>query len=79
MPTQYDQARTAVLRLLDFPEDWVALSSLQRVLGMAQNDPPHGESDGSINESRWNILMKFANYSSSMQESLQEVRKAGIV
>ena len=37
------------LRLLSVDD----LNSLQEILARAQNEPPHGHADGSINEEAW--------------------------
>jgi len=55
--TQRNQAEYLISRI-DFPDDQ-KLKSLERILGEAQNGPPHGEADGSINEQAYGALRDY--------------------
>ena len=67
MTTQLQRAAAARRKLHDlFPQIAKAKEELQLVLDEAQNDPPLGKRDGTIDETKWKQL-------SSVVESAQEL------
>lgn len=54
--TQLERAKQAVGRLTKNLEDDEAMADLEEVLGEAQNSPPQGAADGSIEPEVWNAL-----------------------
>lgn len=60
---QLEQAKSMVNMLLRVPiqdrDFLLGIRTLQRILDMAQNRPPQGKADGSINEDKWNKLSVF--------------------
>lgn len=71
MTTQLERATAARKKLQDlFPQIAEAKEELQHVLNEAQNVPPLGGADGSIDEIRWKQLTSVANYANRLLVSL---------
>jgi hypothetical protein len=51
--TQLDRINVAIARLPRFDKFW--LEKLSEVLEEAQNRPPHGKADGSVNAEAWGL------------------------
>lgn len=62
-PTDLEQAEAAVDMILRTPlrhRDFIiGIRALQNILDKAQNGPPQGTADGSIDEKTWNMLSRF--------------------
>lgn len=62
-PTQSEQAKAAVNLLLRVPvqdpDFLIGIETLQHIIDTAQNQPPQGAADGSINEYAWIKLSSF--------------------
>jgi hypothetical protein len=50
-------------------------ADLESVLDRSQNSPPHGESDGSINERRWNMLRQLHWSCQSIIKDIQAAKE----
>ncbi len=64
---QRERARVALGRLYSNAVDSAALAALRDVLDDAQNGPPDGEADGSIDEVMWTGLSRMADAFAEVQ------------
>jgi uncharacterized protein YicC (UPF0701 family) len=55
------------------------LLRVQLVLSVAQNEPPHGQSDGSIPESIWTAARKLIDALGVVREAEGELRRRLVV
>lgn len=76
--TQRDRARLAYARLLVAPLDKEAVDELRRALGEAQNPPPEGVADGSLDELTWATLQRSLTALTMLQhahDTLTEIKR----
>ncbi len=71
MTTQLEEAKQCVQCLIKDPLDRLALKMLEDTIVAAQNPPPQGAADGSIEEEDWFILRDTATAFRKLQQCLQ--------
>jgi len=74
---QRAQARAHIATLDANPRDAAALARLRDVLADAQNPPPGGAADGSIDEPLWNALRAVADVLTAYQSARAHLSAVG--
>lgn len=69
---QLERARAAFLAIADAVEQ--NHTALAIVVGLSQNDPPEGQSDGSIDEEVWELLAKASRAADDIQLVRERLR-----
>ena len=72
--TQLEQAKQAAERLLKNIEDTAAMRDLEDALEAAQNPPPEGDADGSIDAGTWNYLRGFRDELAEVRSTVEWLR-----
>lgn len=76
--SQLEEAKALIKRMSDAGEDYVEneIAQLRAVLEQAQNAPPQGKADGSIDEVTFNTLRNAERAATKFLHTLHRARRA---